>query len=180
MYSRDKRNSWHHVFLESLRDTGLVYCAARKAGVSRKMVYKARETSPEFRQDWVDAIELANAELERCMYKRAIDPDNRETALTIFLAKKRMPEIYGDRSEDDLGEPIDIPPVRAPADIDVAINAILNAYNSGEATGRRVDRMMAILRERREAMVATDLERQIADLRAAVEAKKQTSPEAEQ
>lgn len=166
---------WGDDFLAAIERHGNRDRAARAVGVTSRAVRYRIRANEALRVACDQAQDRANDELERVMYQRAIDRDVRETALTIFLAKKRMPETYGDRSEDDLGEPIELPEIRNVGDIAGALDAILAAYADGEVTGRRADRLMAILRERRESLIAVDLERQIAALRVDLEAQRAAS-----
>lgn len=90
-----KRRDWKPVFLAALsEDAALVAHAAAIAGVSRRGVYHARESDPEFAEAW-DAIEQAvNDRAVAALTRRAIE--EKDTTALIFFLKKRLPRVYGD------------------------------------------------------------------------------------
>ncbi len=108
---------WKPLFLERLRETANVSRSAKDAGVSRKTVYKERDTSDTFRSDWDDAIEegldYLEEEARRRAYEGTLKPVFYEgvevgvvrqfsDTLTIFLLKGRRSEVYGDRVKQEV------------------------------------------------------------------------------
>lgn len=186
------RALWCADFLEELKDSGSVYHAAAKAGVSRVEAYRHRDRDPSFAERWQAAIDEANGGLERSAIQRArdgtddlqlhegapcVDPvtgqyivrRKHETTLTIFMLKKRIPGRYGDAQDDvDAGEPMVLGPMDDFAQIEANRQAVTDAYNRGAISGSRFDRIMRSIADRRAALVEEKLEREVAELRAEI------------
>ena len=109
-----KKREWKPKFIERLRECGNVSEAARHAGVSRKTVYKERNSSEPFRDDWDDAMEEGVDALELEARRRASEGweepvfyEGRQVAtvrkysdtLLIFLLKGRRPDVFKDRQD---------------------------------------------------------------------------------
>lgn len=60
-------------FIKTLRKTGCVRDACRKAGVSDSAAYKARRRDPEFRAAWATALCKAGGDLEVLAWQRAVE-----------------------------------------------------------------------------------------------------------
>lgn len=175
---------WQPDFIEDLTETGSVRHAASRAGVTRQAAYQARDRDPEFATAWREAIDKANGDLERSLLQRARDGTDtfilhdgqvvkdddgnpivkkvHETALAIFMAKKRMPEIYGD---DEAGEALDLGPMRTLAEVDVAQARLAAAYDRGLVSGPRFDRLLKAIAERRQILATALLEKEVHQLR---------------
>lgn len=184
------RALWCDDFLAELRDSGSVYHAAAKAGVSRVEAYRHRDRDPAFAERWGAAIDEANGGLERSALQRArdgtddlqlhegvpcVDPltgqnivrRKHETALTIFMLKKRIPGRYGD-AQDDASEPMALGPMDDFAQVEANRREVTDAYNRGAISGSRFDRIMRSIADRRAALVEEKLEREVAELRAEI------------
>ncbi|MCF8473089.1 MAG: hypothetical protein K9G26_00215 [Emcibacter sp.] len=92
------------LFLEVLQQTGNVSVATAKAGLDRSLVYRRRNTEPEFREKWQNAMDQALDYLEEYLWDKAMGKelnDNHEgrvvdEKIAIFLLKAHRPEIFGD------------------------------------------------------------------------------------
>ena len=93
------KGKWKKLFIEALREHGVVSYSARIAGVDRAGVYKARKVDAEFALAWDGALEEGIEELERAAIARA---KKKSDKLLIFLLKCRKPDIYGDRQHIEL------------------------------------------------------------------------------
>lgn len=93
---REYRGDWKPAFLAYLRRHPNVSRAAREAGVSRKMAYKAREQSGKFAEEWDEAYDEAIAEIERVAFENASSGSAQYQTMMIFLLKNWMPERYKD------------------------------------------------------------------------------------
>jgi hypothetical protein len=91
---RRQAREWRPAFIAGLRNGGNVRAAALAAGVDRHTVYRAREASPEFAQEWTDALEDACDILEAVATERAKASSD---TLLIFLLKAHRPEKYRDQ-----------------------------------------------------------------------------------
>ena len=103
-----KKKEWKPVFIEALREHGVVSYSARIAGIDRSGVYKARKSDAEFAQAWDEALEEGVEELERAAIRRA---KRKSDTLLIFLLKCRKPGVYGDKQRIELAgseEPLTI------------------------------------------------------------------------
>ena len=60
-------------FLKTLRKTGCVRDACRRAEISDSAAYKARRRDPEFRALWASALSRAGGELEILAWQRAVE-----------------------------------------------------------------------------------------------------------
>lgn len=85
---------WAPAFLAMLANSANVRLSCKEAGVDRRVAYRRRDSDPDFRQAWDDALEDACDLLEACARKRAMEYD---TTLTIFLLKSHRRHVYGDR-----------------------------------------------------------------------------------
>jgi hypothetical protein len=83
---------WKPRFLRYLRLWNGPVLAARKAGVHPATAYKARESDPDFRAAWDEALELRKEWLDLQVLKRGLAGSDR-----CLLAKARaeLPEKYG-------------------------------------------------------------------------------------
>lgn len=68
---RMKADVWQPLFIEALREYGVVTYAARVAGVERSHVYKTKDRNAVFAEAWDDAMEHATDELEGEARRRA-------------------------------------------------------------------------------------------------------------
>lgn len=100
-------------FLEALREGGgHVGRAAKSIGVSRRHLYRIRESDPEFRAAWIEAIEIGTGALEDEAVRRAMQGIDKpifqggrkvgtvreySDTLLMFLLRARNPEKYSDR-----------------------------------------------------------------------------------
>lgn len=110
-----KKARWERRWLEAFRREKSVAAACKSANLDRSTVYKRRKENEEFARQW-DEIENETIDLlEKSAMARAIaGHDNPiffdgqevgrkreyETALTIFMLKKRRPDIYSDKVDD--------------------------------------------------------------------------------
>lgn len=85
---------WRPLFLEALAETGIVTVSCDRAVVTLTMAYALRETDPDFRREWEEALLRSVAKLEETARKRALTYSD---TLLIFLLKGNMPEKYGDQ-----------------------------------------------------------------------------------
>lgn len=89
--------NWKAAFLKELEISPNVRRAARASGIGRRTAYDARESDPEFKAAWDDAIAGAVDDVEEEGFKRArIESD----VLTIFLLKCHRPERYADKKQE--------------------------------------------------------------------------------
>ena len=95
-FATPKKRKWKLIFIEALREHGVVSYSARIAGIDRAGAYKARKVDAEFALAWDDALEEGVEELERAAIARA---KKKSDTLLIFLLKCRKPDIYGERRE---------------------------------------------------------------------------------
>ena len=96
---RRQAREWRPAFIAGLRNGGNVRAAALAAGVDRHTVYRAREASPEFAQEWADALEDACDILEAVATERAKASSD---TLLIFLLKAHRPDKYRDTTVNKL------------------------------------------------------------------------------
>lgn len=111
-WSREKKKS----FLETLRRTGNVSSAARKAGVEISKAYSKRAQDQSFRKDWDGAIEGALDDLEEEVRRRALEGTKKPVYyagkecgsvvsfndnLAIFLLKAKRPQIFSEGVLED-------------------------------------------------------------------------------
>lgn len=105
--------SWHDDFIARLRSTGSVLRACRAVGVSRQTAYVQKKADPEFAARWDEVVTEQLDALEESALRRAtrgtvtrrydkygneVAAERRhETALTIFMLQKRLPDRYGDK-----------------------------------------------------------------------------------
>lgn len=106
-----KLTDWRPVFLDALRECGIVRDACATAGIHRSTAYEERQRNDEFALGWADAEEDSTERMEREAYRRAAEGtvkpvfqggehvgDIREYSdtLLIFMLKSRRPERYRD------------------------------------------------------------------------------------
>ncbi len=84
---------WMPAFLAVLRNSANVRIACESAGISRRVVERAREKSTRFRAAWEEALEDAIDTLEAVAWKRAREQS--DYLLWRLLASNRR-EKYGD------------------------------------------------------------------------------------
>lgn len=95
---RDSK-SWKEPFLAALRNSGNVRASCNAAKVSRIMVYKERDQSKEFADQWDEAKEEAIELLEGICRQRAM---NNSDVLMMFLLKAHRPDVYRERTDVNL------------------------------------------------------------------------------
>lgn len=114
--------SWCAEFLYYLGEEHAVTQAAKAVGRTRSNVYRYRQTSESFKAAWEDVVHASNDQLVASCMKRSIHGTREpilfqgqvvavktvhETALSIFMLKKRCPDEYGDHAfgpaEDEAG-----------------------------------------------------------------------------
>src|SRR5262245_60689883 len=83
---------WKPRFLRSLRLWNGPVRAARKAGVNPATAYKARESDPDFRDAWDEALELRREWLDLQVLKRGLAGSDR---CLLAHARAHIPERYG-------------------------------------------------------------------------------------
>ena len=97
-------------FLARLSECGQVNVSARAAAVATGALYKERQASPEFAQEWADAIDIAMLGAESEVFRRAVDGVEKPVTvagvrevvrqhsdvLLMFLLKAHKPEKYRD------------------------------------------------------------------------------------
>ena len=86
-----RATEWRPPFLLTLRNTGNVRLACQAAGISRKSAYGARLQSPEFAEQWAEAMEDAIDVREAIAVDRA---KKMSDVLLIFLLKSHRPNVY--------------------------------------------------------------------------------------
>ena len=95
-----KADVWRPVFLETLREHGLVIRAAKEAGINRRTAYAARERSKEFAADWDEALEEARENLEAHVVEFIYSGSEKIHIDTAKWALSRLwPDRYGDKKE---------------------------------------------------------------------------------
>ena len=92
---------WKKVFLVALADTGNVRAACHVARIGSQTVYAHKESDPEFRAEWDEALENATDLLELEARRRAMGQKDLDTSkvpasdtLMIFLLKAHRPEKF--------------------------------------------------------------------------------------
>jgi hypothetical protein len=105
---------WKPVFLATLEVMPVIAIAARKAGVSRAVVYRERDKNEAFRRAWTDAIEDGLDLTLASLHKRAREKSD---LAAIFLLKAHRRATYGDKVEhlgagenDQIEIKLNIPP----------------------------------------------------------------------
>jgi hypothetical protein len=88
-------NAKKQAFIEALRDKGIVRRAIDASGIDRTIAYIWRETDPEFRQAWLQALEDSTDEVEESLYDMAVSRKN--VVATIFHLKGNRRNKYNDR-----------------------------------------------------------------------------------
>ena len=96
-------------FITALRETGIVRRACERAEIDRPTVYLWRQSDPEFKAAWEDALEDATDEVEHSLYDQAVS--RRNVAATIFYLKNNR-EKYREEtriiiSKDDMDHVIE-------------------------------------------------------------------------
>ena len=113
------KKAWIPGFLVALAEYGNVSKAAKKAKVSRPVIYEERSTNPEFAGAWARALKIGTDALEDEARRRAFEGVKRtkgiyylgeeighETiveysdTLMIFLLKAHKPELYRETSRN--------------------------------------------------------------------------------
>lgn len=90
---------WQPIFLEVLSKTANVGMAAKRAGVSRVAVYKAKHAHEEFAAAWDEAMRAAVEDLEAEAFRRA---KAQSDTLLIFLLKSHKPDLYRETVRHEL------------------------------------------------------------------------------
>ena len=112
-----KKDAWHERFFEQLEKTKCISDACVGIGINVRTVYRVRDRDEKFRNRWDDIIRRVDDQLEASALKRAIEGNvsylfhkgqpvlvggklvpmrTYETGLTIFMLKKRRPDVYAD------------------------------------------------------------------------------------
>jgi hypothetical protein len=140
------------LFLDGLRQTGVISYACKMAGIGHSTAYEWRSSDDSFAKDWNEALEEALDMLELEARRRAhdglvkkkfkdgepiIDPDTGEQyyereysdTLLIFLMKGGRPEKYRERIQTELSGPGGAMP---------ALNVIINGSPITPAPGSGV------------------------------------------
>ena len=94
---------WCGAFLTALRNSCNVRASCQAAGIHRSTAYEARQRDPAFAAAWQDALEDAIEALEAHARAMALAGD---TIMTIFLLKAHRPEVYRDRYEVNVRQPL--------------------------------------------------------------------------
>tara|TARA_Y100000310_G_scaffold344164_1_gene455470 strand:- start:2358 stop:2762 length:405 start_codon:yes stop_codon:yes gene_type:complete len=98
---KDKRSqAWKEVFVNTFKTLPIVRVATRSAGVSREAVRLALENDPEFAKDVEDAKEEGIEGLEIKAWEDS--RKERGERILMFLLKSLKPEVYGDKSWQQL------------------------------------------------------------------------------
>lgn len=84
------------LFVRELMRSPVVGTAARRAGLTRRMVYAERERNDEFRQAWDQAIAGAIDDVEEVLVEKAHGGDLKAIEMVL---KAHRPERYRDRHE---------------------------------------------------------------------------------
>lgn len=109
-----KSTSWtatrRATFIDILRNTGNVSAAARAVGIPRQRAYEERRRNPQFREEWLSAVEEAVDDLESELRRRAVEGTERPVYyggsqcgsirsysdnLGMFLLKGRRHQVFG-------------------------------------------------------------------------------------
>lgn len=69
---KNRVREWRPLFLRELAACGNISRTARKARITRRYAYEAREADPEFAKAWNDALEIACDAMEEEARRRAI------------------------------------------------------------------------------------------------------------
>lgn len=86
------------MFLNAFHEHGVIYRAARVAGVHRATIYKWLDSDPAFAQAFSDCHEDTYDELEESGFKKALNGD---PILTMFYLKAHRPK-FRDRMQVDI------------------------------------------------------------------------------
>lgn len=92
--------AWRPAFLAMLRNSGNVRLSCEVAGIKRGSAYEARDTDPDFRAQWDDALQDACDLIE--LKGKALALQGSERLIEFFL-KAHRPEVYGDRLKVSVG-----------------------------------------------------------------------------
>jgi hypothetical protein len=114
---KNRRKKWQKAFLSALRENATVSEACARVEIERSTAYDYAKKNEAFDKEWRDIVNAENDVLRRSAMKRAIHGSERvlihkgapvlvngkylketvhETALTIFLLKKRLPDEFAD------------------------------------------------------------------------------------
>jgi hypothetical protein len=108
-----KASVWRPKFIAALRNSGNVRAACQQAGVPRRTAYRHKARSPEFADDWDEAVEDACDYMEGEAFRRAMQgvdkpvtvAGEREVikdysdSLLMFLLKAHRPGKFRERVE---------------------------------------------------------------------------------
>lgn len=70
------------LFLQGLRDTGIVLRACDRADITRQLAYIWRSAYPEFREKWDDALEDPIDRVEETLLSMAVSGNNTQATIT--------------------------------------------------------------------------------------------------
>lgn len=101
-YYRDNLDAYNEkcdLFIEALRETGIIRRACFAAGLDRSMPYVWRANDPEFRKRWDQALEDSTDNVEESLYDMAVSRKN--VVATIFYLKNNRHK-YRDRVSIDI------------------------------------------------------------------------------
>lgn len=96
-----KPEQWKPRFLKNMRDFGVVRTACDYASISRRTAYAHRESDPQFKQDWEDALEDAIDDLERVARARGKTKSDR---LIMFLLRAHRPGLYREQKRIEVDD----------------------------------------------------------------------------
>lgn len=150
---RRSRGDWTKRFLKAFKDTGIVTEAARKANISRAVVYERRASDPEFAAAWAQIEEWATEELEQVAYKRAAEGSD---TLAIFLLKARRPAVYRESVKVEHGGSIRH---EVEEGVDAAISSSMAAVDRGLGVVESAEQAPAAGEPRSEAMAGNGASR---------------------
>ena len=88
---------WKPAFLRALSAEPVVWVACEKAGVSRSVVYDAREQDDAFRRAWDQSLENGLDHLEAQLHRRGRKNSDKAA---MFLLAHRRPEVFGHTAQD--------------------------------------------------------------------------------
>jgi transposase-like protein len=128
------------VFIDVLREEGVIKVAAEAAGISRTTAYRWRNKWREFERDWDEALADALDDLKLEARKRAIEKSD---PLLMFLLRAHEPETYDRKSGISVNAEVDADGAKitiarvAPGLIDELLSEseLLGGNGNGEENG---------------------------------------------
>lgn len=96
-----RTGNWKPVFIQALRETGLVYRAAEIAHVNRRTANRERYDDPDFDEQWSDALEDYKESLEE-----EVDRQGKAgNIIGLMFRLKRLDPLYRDRIDLNINYP---------------------------------------------------------------------------